>query len=214
MKKTIAIIIFILSVIPTIYSKDINYKSSCVYYYIPFDECYDSRGYIDIEFAISKGVDIWVLMVLDDNDILFEKRGWGNFHYGIRNNQTVKYTRQQSIDDLNFWLDFYYDIAKADRKYRYDGYSTSYFYYDAETEFKACPNFYEVPDLIANGDKVDSYFGFGHSTDKVERNIFITKNHEVLVLCPAGQTPCIDESDGVANYMMFLRIDIESYLPQ
>lgn len=214
MKKTIAVIILLFSAIPIIYSKNINYKSSCVHYYLPIYECYDSRGYIDIEYAISKGVDVWVLMVLDDNDILFEKRGWGNFHYGIRNNQTVKYTRQQSIENLNRWIDFYYGIAKEDRQYRYDGYSTSFFYYNTETTFKACPNFPEIPDLIANGDKVDSYFGFGYSTDQVERNIFITKNYEILVICPADQTPCIDESEGSANYMMFLKFDIESYLPQ
>lgn len=213
MKRTIALIFLMLSVIST-YSKKINYKSSCVYYYLPINECLDSRGCINFEYARSRGANVWVLIVLDNKDVLFENRTWGSFSYGIYNNQTIKYTRQQSIDDLNRWLNFYYQIAKEDRKYRYDGYSTSYYYYGVETKFEACPNFNESSDLIANGDKVDLYCGFGYSTDNVKRNIFITKKHEALLLCPADQTPCIDEHEGIANYTMFIRFDIEYYLPK
>lgn len=213
MKRTIALIFLILSVIP-IYSKKINYKSSCVYYYLPINACLDDQGYINFEYAALRGPNVWVLIVLDNKDVLFENRPWGNFNYGIYNNQTIKYTRQQSIDDFNRWLNFYYEIAENDHKYRHDGYSTSYYYYGDETKFEAGPNFNENPELIANGDKVDFYFGFGYSTDNVKRSIFITKNHEALVICPTGQTPCIDETEGTANYTMFIRFDIEYFLPQ
>lgn len=210
MKKIISLIIIVLSIMP-IYGKKINYKSSCIYYYLPIDECMDSKGYIDFEYAASKGLSAWVLIILDNGDALFESRPWGSFFYGISNGQTIRYNRQQAIEDLNYWLNFYYSIAKQDRKYKYDGYSTSYYYYGTDTVFKAYPELNVDPDLLKNGDKVDLFFGNLHSTNK---DLYITKNHEAIVMCPTKQAPYLDESEGTANYTMFIRFDIEYYLPK
>lgn len=84
MKKLITFIIIILSVIP-IYGKKINYKSSCVYYYLPLDECLDSRGFLNFEYATLKGPNFWALIFLDNGDVLFENNTWGKFKlwYGV-----------------------------------------------------------------------------------------------------------------------------------
>ena len=156
------------------------------------------------------------IMAGENNPDLY---GWG--YIGVQNETLAccflsTYWALGGPDMVNEESEFVFDyeIAEEDHKYRHDGYSTSYYYYGDETKFEAGPNFNENPELIANGDKVDFYFGFGYSTDNVKRSIFITKNHEALVICPTGQTPCIDETEGTANYTMFIRFDIEYFLPQ
>lgn len=215
MKRFISItIITVLSVI-SIYGKKLDYKSSRVYYYLPFEECFDSRGFLDWERAVLRGCNVWIVIVLDNGDIIFESRPWGSFQYGVIDNQTVKFTRQQSIDKLNYWINFYYDIAKADKKYRYDGFSTSYFHKSGKNKFEACPRFdlNDYMGLLKSGDIVDAYYGSGSYTDNVKKNLFITKDHELVVLCPADKTPCVDMG-GISNFDMFLKFDIEYYLPK
>lgn len=213
MKHLLYLILFLLPANPLIGQK-ISYKSSCIHYYLPFGECFDRHGYLNWEYAAEKGCNVWVLMYQENGDVIFESRPWGNFQYGRIDDQTVKLNRQQSIEDLNKWINFYYEITKNDKKYRHLGYSTAYFHYANEIKFKACPDFdlYDNLELLKNGDSVNLYVGFGHTTDKVKKNLYITKDHQLIIICPADKTPCIKE--GIPNFDMLLKFDIEYYLPK
>ena len=215
MKKFISIIIITFLSVISIYGKKLDYKSSRVYYYLPFEECFDSRGFLNLERAVLKGCNVWIVIVLDDGDIIFEKKDWGSFQYGIIDNQTAKLTRKQSIDYLNKWINLYYNMAKNDRKYRYDGYSTPYFYKAEERKFEACPQFdlNDYMGLLKSGDIVTAYYSTGSYMNNVKKNLFITKDHKLIVLCPSDETPCVNTS-GISNFNMFLKFDIEYYLPK
>lgn len=209
MKRLIVMILVVLFVVPLYSIGGINYKSPCVYYYFPFHKCFDSRGFLNMERAFFNGCDVWVLMVLEDGDIIFNRRQWGDFQYG----HAVKLTRQQAIDDLNKWINSNYELAKNDRKYRHDGYSVPFYYYNDKIAFEACPAFdsYYI-EFMKIGDIVDSYLGFGYSTDNIEKDLFVTSDHQIVILCPVNETPCIE--DGVPNFEMYLRCDIEYCLPK
>ena len=156
-----------------------------------------------------------MVIVLDDGDIVWGSLPYGFFQWGIIDNQTVKLTRQQSIYYLNKWINFYYELAKKYRNYRYDVRSTSYFYKSGKNKFEACPRFdlNDYMGLLKNGDMVNTYYCFGYSTDNEKNNLYITEDHELVVLCPADETPCVDMG-GIPNFNMYLRFDIEYYLPK
>ena len=61
----------------------LDLHSPRVHYYLDLADALDSRGELNVAQAAWKGADVWVLLRLDDGNIIFQKRPGGRFLEGV-----------------------------------------------------------------------------------------------------------------------------------
>lgn len=193
-----------------------DYKSSRIHYYVPYWDCMTPQGYLDFEYAYEKGLNVWVLMELDNGDVVFERRPWGNFQYGIipGTNGTGQLNRQQAIYYLNSWIDAYYSLAEQDEKYNYLGYSFPYYMKVTNVKLGACPEFDKYDQMGLKSEDIGmKYVHSGRFTNDVAMSLWMTYDYEYAVFYPTDELPCVD--NGIPNdYTLLVEFDIEYYLPE
>lgn len=195
----------------------VHYKSPRVHYYIDADECINDKGYVDIALAAWKGADVWVMITLDDGNIIFRRRPGADFFYGTTpgHDTPADFTRDEAVAALNRWLSLTCSITEQDRKYEHLGYSMPCYIRMADAPLESCAGIDTHSVFGVDSDYVGMRFlHSGEHTRGTEMTLWMTRDHEFAILYRTGNPPCIEPETGYANYTTLLGVDIDEYLPQ
>ena len=195
----------------------LDLHSPRVHYYLDLANALASRGELNVAQSAWKGADVWVLLRLDDGNIIFQKRPGGRVFYGVSPDRksTMRYTRAQAIAELNWWLTLCYGLSEQDRQYEHLGFSQPCFMRAGDTPLETCPGEETRATIGVEPDYVGTkYQHSGEHTDGVRMTLWTTHDLTFAVLYRTDDLPCVEQGTGRVNFVTLVAFDIDEYLPQ